>query len=139
MFPYDYSREQESPSLWVSEGITNYYGALTRYRAGLSSREEFLLSVTDAIAGVEGNDARNYVSPADASTSTWLCYDVQCAFQISYYTQGQNLAALLDLSIRHHSAGEHDLDELMRLNLMVPVSMFLSLACTYAGPLPGLT
>lgn len=114
MFPYDYSREQESPSLWFSEGFTNYYGALSRYRAGLSSREEFLRSITDAIAGVEGNDARNYVSPEDASTSTWLCYDTQCAFQISYYTQGQNLAALLDLSIRRDSAGAHDLDELMR-------------------------
>jgi predicted metalloprotease with PDZ domain len=114
MFPYDYSREQESPSLWVSEGFTNYYGALSRYRAGLSSKDEFLRSVADAIAGVEGNDARNYVSPADASTSTWLCYDTQCAFQISYYTQGQNLAALLDLSIRRDSAGLHDLDELIR-------------------------
>jgi predicted metalloprotease with PDZ domain len=114
MFPYDYSREQESPSLWVSEGFTNYYSALSRYRAGLGSKEDFLRSVGGAISGVEQNPARNYVSPAEASTSTWLCYDTPCAFQISYYTQGQNIAALLDLSIRRDSAGAHDLDELMR-------------------------
>lgn len=114
MWPYDYSREQETPSLWVSEGFTNYYGALALYRASLRSREEFLASVAGAAAGVEQNEARAYISPADASTSTWLCYDSPCAFQISYYTQGQNLGALLDLSIRHDSGGAHDLDEVMR-------------------------
>jgi predicted metalloprotease with PDZ domain len=114
MFPYDYSREQESPSLWVSEGFTSYYGALSTYRAGLGSKQDFLRSIGGAIAGVEQSPARNYLSPAEASASTWLCYDTLCAFQISYYSQGQNLAALLDLSIRRDSAGAHDLDELMR-------------------------
>jgi len=114
MFPYDYSREQESPSLWVSEGFTIYYTALSTYRAGIRSKDDFLGSVARAIAGVEDSPARRYISAADASTSTWLCYDTPCAFQISYYTQGQNLAALLDLSIRHDSAGAHSLDDLMR-------------------------
>jgi predicted metalloprotease with PDZ domain len=114
MWPYDYSREQETPSLWVSEGFTNYYGALARYRAGLVARDEFLQSVAGAAAGVEQNPARAYVSPSDASTSAWLCYDTPCAFQISYYTQGQNLGALLDLSLRHDTAGVHDLDDVMR-------------------------
>jgi predicted metalloprotease with PDZ domain len=114
MFPYDYSRDQETPSLWVSEGFTNYYGELARYRAGLTKRDEFLSAVAGAVAGVESNDARAFISPSDASVSTWLCYDTSCAFQISYYTQGQNLGAQLDLSIRHDSAGAHDLDEVMR-------------------------
>jgi predicted metalloprotease with PDZ domain len=114
MWPYDYSRDQETPSLWVSEGFTNYYGELARYRAGLRSREDFLQVVAGAVGGVESNDARAFISPSDASTSTWLCYDTSCAFQISYYTQGQNLGALLDLSIRHDSNGAHDLDEVMR-------------------------
>lgn len=114
MFPYDYSRDQETPSLWVSEGFTNYYGALSTYRAGLNTRADFLQSVAGAVAGIEQNPARTFISPSDASTSTWLCYDTPCAFQISYYTQGQNLGALLDLSIRHDSANAHDLDELMR-------------------------
>lgn len=114
MFPYDYSREQETPSLWVSEGFTNYYGSLSTYRAGLRQKEDFLQSVAGAAGGVEGNDARGYISPSDASVSTWLCYDTPCAFQISYYTQGQNLGALLDLSIRHDTAGARSLDDVMR-------------------------
>jgi predicted metalloprotease with PDZ domain len=114
MWPYDYSRENESPLLWVSEGFTTYYTNVTLYRAGLINKQEFVSSVNRAINGVENNPARAYISPADASTSTWLGYDTPVAFGISYYTQGQNLGALLDLSIIHDTAGVMRLDDVMR-------------------------
>ncbi len=114
LWPYDYSGVQETPSLWVSEGFTNYYESLTLYRAGLNDRERFLASVAEAARGVERNPARAYISPADASVSTWLGYDTPVAFRISYYTQGQNLGALLDLSIIRDSRGEASLDDVMR-------------------------
>ncbi|HEV7905113.1 MAG TPA: PDZ domain-containing protein [Pyrinomonadaceae bacterium] len=113
MWPYDYSREQESPLLWFSEGFTNYYGALAEYRAGTMTRPRFLEIVGGAAGGVESNEARKYISPADSSTSTWLGYDTPKAFSISYYTQGQNLGALLDLSIRQDTAGVRSLDDVM--------------------------
>lgn len=114
MWPYDYSRENETPLLWVSEGLTNYYGELTLYRAGLADRNSFLESVANAIGGVENNEARSYISPAEASVSTWVGYDTPVAFGISYYIQGQNLGALLDLSIRHDTRGSSGLDDVMR-------------------------
>jgi predicted metalloprotease with PDZ domain len=113
MWPYDYSRENETPLLWVSEGFTNYYGNISRYRAGLITRDQFLATVAEAASGVESTPARYYISPADSSVSTWLGYDSPVAFGISYYTQGQNLGALLDLSIRHDSGGAHSLDDVM--------------------------
>ncbi|HVG20828.1 MAG TPA: PDZ domain-containing protein [Blastocatellia bacterium] len=114
MWPYDYSRENETPLLWVSEGFTNYYGAIALYRAGIRTRAQFLQNVEGAIGGVEGNEARKYISPANASSSTWLGYDTPVAFGISYYTQGQNLGALLDLSMLHDTAGRSGLDDVMR-------------------------
>jgi predicted metalloprotease with PDZ domain len=114
MWPYDYSRENETPSLWVSEGFTNYYGNVALYRAGLNTRQQFIDSVGGAINGVEGNEARAYISPANSSVSTWVGYDTPVAFGISYYTQGQNLGALLDLSIIHDTAGSSRLDDVMR-------------------------
>ncbi|HZS45567.1 MAG TPA: PDZ domain-containing protein [Blastocatellia bacterium] len=114
MWPYDYSRENETPLLWVSEGFTNYYEMVAQYRAGLINRDRFIQAVSGAITGVESNDARNYISPAEASESTWVGYDTPVAFGISYYTQGQNLGALLDLSIRHDTAGANGLDDVMR-------------------------
>ena len=114
MWPYDYSREDETPLLWVSEGFTNYYGSLALYRAGLRTREQFLQNVEGAINGVESDEARSYISPANSSVSTWVGYDTPVAFGISYYTQGQNLGALLDLSILHDTNGASRLDDVMR-------------------------
>jgi len=114
MWPYDYSREDETPLLWVSEGFTNYYGSLALCRAGLRTRQQFLQSVEGAIGGVENNEARSYISPANSSVSTWAGYDTPVAFGISYYTQGQNLGALLDLSILHDTSGSSRLDDVMR-------------------------
>jgi predicted metalloprotease with PDZ domain len=114
MWPYDYARPNESPLLWVSEGITNYYANVISYRAGFDNRKQFLANVADAIRRVESNEARVYISPAESSVSTWLGYDTPVAFNLSYYTQGENLGALLDLSIRHDTNGRSNLDDVMR-------------------------
>jgi predicted metalloprotease with PDZ domain len=45
---------------------------------------------------------------------TWVGYDTPQAFAISYYTQGQNLAGLLDLSIRNDTNGASSLDDVFR-------------------------
>ncbi len=114
MWPYDYAKENESPLLWVSEGFTNYYGVVGTYRGGVTSKENFLDRVADAAAGVENSEARKYIPPASSSVITWVGYDTPQAFSISYYTQGQNLAALLDLSIRNDSNGTSSLDDVFR-------------------------
>jgi predicted metalloprotease with PDZ domain len=114
MWPYDYSRENETPLLWVSEGFTTYYAFVAVHRAGLMDRDRFLEVLGGSIMSLENNEARPYISPADSSTSTWLGYDTPVAFGISYYTQGQVLGALLDLSILKDTRGRSGLDALMR-------------------------
>jgi predicted metalloprotease with PDZ domain len=114
MWPYDYSREIETPLLWVSEGVTGYYSMLSVYRAGLRNAQIFLDQIAGGIAEIEGNEARRYISPSDASTSTWISYASPLPFSINYYTQGRTLAALLDLSIRHDTLGASGLDDVMR-------------------------
>lgn len=114
MVPYDYSRENETPLLWVSEGLTNYYENVSVYRAGLATEAEFLAQAAGAAAGIENNEARKYISPANASVSTWVGYDSPVAFGISYYTAGENLGSLLDLSIRNDTDGRSSLDDVMR-------------------------
>ena len=114
MWPYDYARENETPLLWVSEGFTSYYTSLTSYRAGLKDARTFVGEVARGIGEVEGNEARRYISASDSSTSTWIGYATPPPFSISYYSQGRNLAALLDLSIRHDTSGVSGLDDVMR-------------------------
>ncbi|MGI8812804.1 MAG: M61 family metallopeptidase [Pyrinomonadaceae bacterium] len=114
MWPYDYSRENETPLLWVSEGFTNYYGSMATYRAGITTEKNFLDRVAGNASQIESTDARNYISPAESSVSTWVGYDTPVAFGISYYGQGENIAGLLDLSIRNDTAGRSGLDDVMR-------------------------
>ena len=105
MWPYDYARENETPLLWVSEGFTSYYASLTLYRAGLKDARSFLGDIA-RIGEVEGNEARRYISASDSSTSTWIGYASPPPFSMSYYSQGRNLAMLLDLSIRHDTKAQ---------------------------------
>jgi predicted metalloprotease with PDZ domain len=114
MWPYDYSKENETPLLWVSEGFTSYYTGLTLYRAGLRDARSFVGDAARAIGEVEGSEARRYISAADASTSTWLGYNSPLPFSLNYYSQGRNIATLLDLSIRHDTNGASGLDDVMR-------------------------
>ncbi|HEX8474345.1 MAG TPA: PDZ domain-containing protein [Pyrinomonadaceae bacterium] len=114
MWPYDYMREPETPLLWFSEGITNYYTQVTLQRSGLRNREQFLGSVAGVVGFMQSEAAASYISPASSSVSTWLCYDTPCAFQVSYYMSGQNLGALLDLSMLRDTSGAAGLDDVMR-------------------------
>ncbi len=114
MWPYDYSRENESPLLWFSEGFTNYYSALANYRAGNITRDQFVSTAAGAAAAIENTEARKFIPPASSSVITWVGYDTPQAFSISYYTQGQNIAALLDLSIRHDTNAGSGLDDVFR-------------------------
>lgn len=114
LWPYDYSREVETPLLWVSEGFTSYYGNVLLYRAGLSSRPEFYEAAAGSIGQVESSPVRDFVSPSEASASTWLSYDNRMPFELSYYLTGRNLAVLLNLSILHETDGQRGLDDVMR-------------------------
>jgi predicted metalloprotease with PDZ domain len=111
MWPYDYQRENESPLLWVSEGFSNYYANRTLLRLGLNSQKRFLDRLAGAIRDVETSPARSYDSPAEASVLDCLPEKV---FGPDYYRQGQNLAGLLDLSIRNDTHGKASLDDVMR-------------------------
>ena len=114
MWPYDYSRDDESPLLWFSEGFTNYYGLICQYRAKLMDDTTFLKSLGSAILGVQSNPASSYTSPEDASTSTWNGYDTPQACGISYYGQGEVIAAVLDVMILQATQGKARLDDVMK-------------------------
>lgn len=114
MWPYDYSRPNETPSLWMSEGLTDYYAGVVNYRAGFVSESSFLGHTAAVISNVESSAARPFISASDASISTWLGYDNPAAFWISYYSLGGVIGALLNLSVLHDTKGARDLDDVMR-------------------------
>jgi predicted metalloprotease with PDZ domain len=105
--PFDYTREQYQPSLWVAEGWTQYYGLVTLRRAGIEDTEAFYRRMADVIQANLTAPGRKEVSARMASFHAPF-WDGAPQGQptnavstfFSYYTKGAGIAAYLDLYIR---------------------------------------
>jgi len=116
--PFDYEREMITQSLWVVEGITDYYGDVLVLRAGRSSGQEFLDSLSDKIEELQTTPGRAVRSVTHASMDAWIKLyrpdENTPNTAISYYTKGAVVAFLLDAKIRHLTRGARSLDDVMR-------------------------
>ena len=70
--PFDYEREAFTPSLWMVEGLTSYYGPLAVHRAGISTRKEFLDALSGQIEALQTTPGRLVQPVADASYDAWI-------------------------------------------------------------------
>ena len=117
--PFDYENENYTRSLWLAEGVTSYYGPLALARAGLSTREQLLQAMSQAIGQLQSTPGR-LVSPVEqASFDAWIGlyrpHENTPNTTISYYTKGQVIGLLLDARIRRATGGRRSLDDAMRL------------------------
>ena len=119
--PFDYTREDYSPSLWFAEGITTYYGYLFLLQSGQWSREEFLNRLADETFTLEREPGRKLMSVEDSSLAAWF-FDRSPQMQetnfanstISYYNKGALLGVMLDLEIRSRTEGRKSLLDVLR-------------------------
>ena len=116
--PFDYEKEVLTRGLWVVEGLSDYYGDLLAFRAGLLTREEFLDSLSGTIADVQTTPGRLLQPLELASYDAWIRYyrpdENSPNVSISYYSKGQLVGFLLDARIRRATNGARSLDEVMR-------------------------
>ena len=116
--PFDYEREVLTSSLWMVEGITDYYGDVLVHRAGLSSPQEFLDSLSDKIEELQTTPGRAVRSVSLASFDAWIKLyrpdENSPNTSISYYCKGAVVAFLLDAAIRRATNGARTLDDVMR-------------------------
>ncbi len=117
--PFDYENENYTRSLWIAEGITDYYAPLTVRRAGLSNTEEYLESLSEAINKLQSTPGRLVQSAEQSSWDAWIKLyrpdENSANTTISYYTKGAVVGWVLDARIRRATAGTRSLDDLMRL------------------------
>lgn len=116
--PFNYDDEVFTRSLWVVEGITDYYAELLVRRAGLSSDAEYLEALSNKIEELQTTPGR-LVQPVDlASFDAWIKFyrpdENSPNASVSYYTKGAALGFLLDAKIRKASGGARSLDDVMR-------------------------
>lgn len=118
--PFDFTRANPTPSLWLGEGFTSYYGPLFIRRAGLSSVDEFLQGLSGTLDFVVNAPGRRYGSPeqmslraafVDAATS--IDPDNHSNIFVSYYPYGAIIGLALDLTLRQRP-DRLSLDDYMR-------------------------
>jgi predicted metalloprotease with PDZ domain len=117
--PYDLTRENYTPLLWLFEGVTSYYDDLMLARAGLISQDDYFTLLGKTIGGVLRGSGRLKQSVAESSFDAWIKYyrqDENAANAIvSYYTKGALVALAFDLTIRAQTKHRKSLDDVMRL------------------------
>jgi predicted metalloprotease with PDZ domain len=117
--PFDYETENYTKSLWVAEGVTDYYGPLLVRRAGLTTTAEYLDMLSSSIEAVQTRPGRRVQSAEMASFDTWIKQyrpdENSANTSIDYYDKGATIAFLLDATIRQATSGVKSLDDAMRL------------------------
>lgn len=117
--PFDYEHEVYPRSLWISEGLTDYYADLQLARAGLYTSSEYLRELSAAIRTLQTTGGRLNQSAEMASFDAWIKQyrpdDNTVNSTISYYTKGAVLGFLLDARIRAATEDAKSLDDVMRL------------------------
>ena len=109
LVPYRYDDAQPTPWLWVSEGITDYYGGLAQTRSGISDEASFYEGTAGQIATDEELPP---TALGDASLAAWIGASDNTAGL--YYPKGALVGFLLDIMIRDASDNAHSLDGVMR-------------------------
>jgi predicted metalloprotease with PDZ domain len=116
--PFNYDEENYTTLLWVMEGFTSYYDELLLRRAGYYTKDEYLNKIQGTINYVEGSVGTRVQPVAHASFDAWIKgyrpNENSGNTQMTYYSRGQMLAALIDAKIIAKYKGEKCLDNFLQ-------------------------
>src|SRR6266404_1396623 len=124
--PFDYTHEQNTRNLYVSEGMTSYWAAIGLKRSGVWSLKDFYDDLTREITMLQSSPGRKIMSVELSSWDTWNRGDNATNNHIDYYNKGQLVGTLLDLEIRHRTGNRRSLTD-----------VFLYLMRNHGLPRPG--
>ncbi len=117
--PFDYERPPQTGSLWVSEGLTSYYGELLVCRAGIGAPQDCLASLSSHITQLQNSPGRLVQTLEQSSLDVWNSgtsgVGRNTATLVSYYVKGPVVGSLLDAKIQRTTGGRKSLDDVMRL------------------------
>ena len=112
-----YRTPPRSRGLWFSEGLSMFYSDLLRRRAGLPT------NTPTRAAHLETAIARYLSTPGNARLSAERVSEAEYGddpaalgdYSASTHLQGELIAAMMDLEIRHATRGRRSMDDVMRL------------------------
>jgi len=124
--PFDYTHEQNTRNLYVSEGMTSYWAAIGLKRSGLWSRKDYFDELATQVKTLQSAPGRKIMSVELSSWDAWNRGDNGRNNRIDYYNKGELLGNLLDLDIRHRTGNQRSLTD-----------VFLYLLKNHGLPKPG--
>ena len=119
--PFALTAPNSSGELWLSEGFTNYYAALSMQRSGFYDIDQFASRAGQALDVVIRSPARKYRSAEEVSRfahfvdgALWSDASNVDNHYVSYYDWGNVIALGLDLTLRARTDHKVTLDDYMR-------------------------
>lgn len=116
--PFDYSKENYTKLLWVSEGFTSYFEVTAIRKGGISTPAEFLRALGRYMEAYRNTPGRMHQSAEESSFDAWIKLYRRTENNVnavmSYYNKGSLIGMLLDLYIISVSGGRKRLDDVMR-------------------------
>ena len=119
--PWDWTRPANTKSLWIAEGLTQYYGNLMMRRAGLWDDRRYLSELEGSLEYVENSPGVQLMSAVDASLAAPFIDSAVHRQQtnlsntsVTYYIKGELLGVVMDLTIRGRTNGRQSLDDVLR-------------------------
>jgi predicted metalloprotease with PDZ domain len=108
--PFDYQAPPRTTSLWLAEGITEYYSRIIPLRTGMLDSATFLRDMQNDIRASYGRPQR--ISMTHLSDS--ISFLDPGLTSSGLYSKGPVIALLLDAAIRQQTNNESSLDDAMR-------------------------
>jgi len=106
-------------TLWVYEGMTQFYGELQAERSGIRSKQDWLDSLAGTYAMLDATHGRLWRPLIDTATAASVLYGASREWEnerrsVDYYPEGALMWLDADVTIRRLSHGRRSLDDVAR-------------------------
>ena len=113
---FSFNIENRTNLLWVTEGLSAYYGNIMAKRAGLLTEKEILSTLELSINKLENNPGRFNQSLIQSSYNSWNNNQGEIPGNPTFCEEkGAVVGLILDLAIRNATQNKKSLDDVMRL------------------------
>ena len=110
--PFDYEHTPVTTGLWVSEGLTSYFGDLLAARGGLGAHAEWRALASKHLPDLQNSPGRLVQSLQQASAQ--MFERVPRDKSVDYYIKGPVVGLILDAHIRKATNGKKSMDDVIR-------------------------
>jgi predicted metalloprotease with PDZ domain len=107
--PFDYTKRVKTTSLWLSEGVTDYYSYTLLARSGIISPGTFYSELANLVSTNNRSTSNRSLEVLSIAESDFHIDDVN-----TFYYKGTLAGLMLDLEIRTRTKNAKSLDDVMR-------------------------